>query len=131
MPSHAFICDSEENLVLTSKFEDEAWRALELLVNSLGEDNDSKSRNPDLFSWRNGGAHQAFAKEVYAWREIIETIKSLDLENLALKHDDWSALAKSKPIMLRVAGEITAALLHSYDKRHKITFSQIEKIEPS
>lgn len=135
MTFFAFKCETEKGLVITSTLEEAAWKAVEeLVVFLIG--NESNSKGEELFSWKKEKGHQANAKETYAWRNVIESIKTIDLESLSSdggqeKEGSVSGLRRSRPIMLRVAGDITNALIHSYDNRHRITFFQIDDVEPS
>lgn len=128
--SSAFICESESGTLLSSKLEQEAWDANQTLVEFLGSEK-FPSVEDTLFSWKkSGSSHLANAKETYSWREVIDSIKAADLEELSMAIEGIGekppALLKSKPIMLRVAGEITNSLLHSYNNRHKIKFVQYD-----
>jgi hypothetical protein len=127
----AIRCDSEPGVILSSDLESEAWDAIETLVNSL---NSRGQIVGNLFLWKSNKSHIAKAKETYAWRAVIDLIKENDLGKLgqeieleALKNSNShpSQLLRSKPIMLRVAGEITNALIHSYNNRHAITFFSV------
>jgi hypothetical protein len=128
----AILCDSEQ-VVLSSKTEDKAWTAVEALAQQLNSSL-SEAGLRVMFGWK-GKSHMADAKETYAWRRTIDSIKESDLSAQASMwtgaSEDVRLLIKSRPIMLRMAGEITNALMHSYQNRHKISFSQIESVEPS
>lgn len=124
-------CNSEKGLLLSSEMESQAWQAIEGLMPVLGED---PSFTALLFAWKRELESLASARESYAWRKAIDMIKENDLGEKckSLKMDESVlSLMKSKPIMLRVAGEITNALIHSYSLRHKIAFVQIASTEPS
>jgi hypothetical protein len=128
--SYALVCVTELGIELSSELESEAWDANETLVELLNVGDD------DLFAWKKpGSSHLANSRETYAWRKVIDSIKTANLEDLtpkvASKRTPSSPLIKSKPIMLRVAGEITNSLLHSYNNRHRIAFVQCDSTRPS
>ena len=79
---------------------------------------------PDiLFSWKKTH-HQAEAKEPYFWRFALDELKNSDLTAVcseARGREDF-VLMRDKPAMLKIGGEITNSLMHSYTARHKITF---------
>jgi hypothetical protein len=121
----------EEDLVLSNPMESNAWAAIERLISLLQSENQSSLNG--LFAWKER-RHLATAKEVYSWRGAIEVIKDADLnrEWAGSKGDpSLPSLMRSKPIMLRLTGEITNALLHSYNLKHRITFFQCHSTEPS
>jgi hypothetical protein len=126
---HAIVCE-EERTVLSSKLPDEAWIAIEQLVQRL----EDSSRPGDLVAWK-GTGYMATSRDVFAWRRSIDAIKETELSVLAESQsgekEGAATLMRSKPIMLRVAGEITNALNHSYQNRHRIGFVQIDSTEPS
>jgi len=130
----AFSCESENGMLLSNKIELEAWDSIENLVSRLTGD-DHVSPRDSLFSWRTNPSHSASAKETYRWREVIDSIKTANLESTFDEVEKQAKrqfpLIKSRPVMLRIAGEITNALLHSYSYKHKIRFSQCDSIEPS
>jgi hypothetical protein len=124
----AIFCDGE-GMIFSSKIERPAWQALEKLVAVL----DESSSKATMFGWKSQG-YQATARDTYAWRRAIDAIKEADLSLLASKIQnpgEGAPLMKSKPIMLRVTGEVTNALIHSYQNQHKIRFIQIDSVEPS
>lgn len=84
-----------------------------------------------LYAWKEGH-HHALAKEQYAWRSALEEIKNSDLSSKCadVKRED-AVLMADKPVMLKIAGEITNALMHSYTSRHKISFVQRTSNVPS
>ncbi len=130
--SFVLVCETESGIELSSELEQEAWDANETLVKLLLK---QSGRLEDLlFSWKKlGMSHLAGSKETYAWRGVIDSIKSANLEDLSANKmggAKWSPLVKSKPIMLRVAGEITNSLLHSYNNRHRIAFVQCDSTRP-
>lgn len=131
--SFVLVCETESGIVLSSELEREAWKANETLVKVLLK---QSGREDDLlFSWKKlGTSHLASSKETYAWRGVIDSIKAANLEEMSankIGRARWSPLIKSKPIMLRVAGEITNSLLHSYNNRHRIAFIQCDSTRPS
>jgi hypothetical protein len=110
-----------------------AWVSIETLVRSLGSK--SGGADPKLFGWKERG-YLAQPKDPFTWRRIIDEIKDKDLSFIASTLDGEqeervASLMKSKPIMLKIAGEITNALYHSYQNRHKISLVQIESMDPS
>jgi predicted component of viral defense system (DUF524 family) len=110
--------------------EREAWRAIERLIPLLASKEDISE---NLFSWKLRPKRIVSARETYSWRRAIDLIKEANLDEkcAALKENpEVLFLMKSKPIMLRMAGEITSALLHSYNLAHKITFSQSSSTKP-
>ncbi len=127
-------CQDENRIALSSDMEIEAWKAIQELAELLKHDL-YPSVTKALFSWKGEPEHLASAKETYAWRDLIETIKLNDLDALTAGAEEdnvaVSRLMKSKPIMLRMAGEITNALIHSYDNRHRITLDQNDSVRPS
>jgi hypothetical protein len=132
--SFALVCETESGIVLSSELEREAWDANETLVKLLLKENGKKDDDL-LFSWKKlGKTHLASSKETYSWRGIIDSIKAANLEDIhanKIESAKRSPLIKSKPIMLRVAGEITNSLLHSYNYRHRIAFIQCDSTRPS
>lgn len=124
-------CDNEQGLVISSEMEEEAWKAIERLMPLLRQD---RTFLESLFSWKQKASTIASARETYSWRGAIDLIKENDLGEKcgSLKEDpEILFLMKSKPIMLRMAGEITNALIHSYNLQHRITFTQRVSAEPS
>ncbi len=127
-------CDSESRILISSKMEAQAWDSILTLVQFLERDKYASVKR-SLFSWKDQEAYLVNAKETYAWRSVIDSIKAADLSEVAsqLQREgkNPSSLVRSKPIMLRVAGEITNALLHSYTIHHRITFFQCDSRDPS
>jgi hypothetical protein len=130
----AIRCDSESETLISSKMEAQAWDAISALVQFL-EHETYPAMKKSMFSWKNHEAYLANARETYAWRDVIDLIKASDLAEVSLQLEreerTFLSLVKSKPIMLRMAGEITNALLHSYTNRHRITFFQCDSKDPS
>lgn len=128
---YAIRCENESGLTLSSEMEVEAWTAIVTLVGFLNRGTEAK----DLFLWKDRKSHLANARETYAWRGVIDSIKESDLARIGVEIDAErkvggspplpAPLIRSKPIMLRMAGEITNALIHSYNNRHSITFFSI------
>ena len=106
------------------------WNALERLIAILLKDS-SFSSQETLYAWKEG-EHRALAKEPYAWRAALEEIKNSDLSAkcVGLSKQEIILMA-DKPAMLKIAGEITNALMHSYTLRHKISFVQRMSNAPS
>lgn len=151
----AIRCENEGGAILSSRIEGEAWDSIERLVELLGKREGTRATSSmssmvhgssiasdTLFSWRHEENHLAGAREAYAWRDAIDQIKACDLDEIASSYSKRARsnvspssreieLMKSKPIMLRLAGEITNTLLHSYNNRHEITFFQCDSTEPS
>jgi hypothetical protein len=121
----------EEQTVLSSRMEASAWHAIEKLAGRLSGDL-SESDRTSLSSWKSQD-HMALAKEIYFWRRAIDLIKDTDLSSIIWQpsEDEMKGLMKSKPVMLKIAGEITNALMHSHQNRHRVSFFQIESVEPS
>ena len=116
-PFYAIKCESE-NLLISNKIEGNAWDSIQELVKTL-----KPATYLLLFAWQQEQNHVASAREVYAWRDMIESIKASELSEVDSKRR--YSLLKSKPIMLRLAGEIANALIHSYNNKHKISFSLV------
>ncbi|MDH2899435.1 MAG: hypothetical protein PXY39_00530 [archaeon] len=120
--------------MISSKMEAQAWDSILTLVQFLERDKYASVKR-SLFSWKDQEAYLVNAKETYAWRSVIDSIKAADLSEVASQLEregkNSSSLVRSKPIMLRVAGEITNALLHSYTNHHRITFFQCDSRDPS
>jgi hypothetical protein len=117
----------EENKIISSSIEEDGWISIRnVLLRLTGRENCEL-----LFSWKDRKSI-ATAKEVYAWRRAIDVIKEHDLaKELGPVTRDSPALMKSRPIMLKIAGEITTALMHSYDNRHRIFVIQSSSTVPS
>ena len=71
--------------------------------------------NRILYAWKEQH-HRATAREPYAWRAVLEEIKNSDLGSKCadLQGKEEFVLMTDKPTMLKIAGEITSSLLHSY-----------------
>ncbi|MGA2875227.1 MAG: hypothetical protein ABSE82_06775 [Nitrososphaerales archaeon] len=121
---YALVCDDESGLVLSNWRALEVWSALEKLIQMLLKDSDF-SNFKVLYSWKENH-HLAVAKEPYAWRAAIEEIKNSDLtaKCAMIENREEATLMSDKPTMLKIAGEITNGLMHSYAARHKLNFSQ-------
>lgn len=106
------------------------WSSLERLIALLLIDSRFSSLDT-LYAWKEG-QHAALAKEPYAWRAALEEIKNSDLSAKCsgLSREE-AVLMADKPTMLKIAGEITNALMHSYTSRHKIRFVQKTPNVPS
>jgi hypothetical protein len=129
LPVYALSCDDESGLVLSNWHALEVWRTLEKLIQILLKDSDFSTHDA-LYSWKEDH-HQALAKEPYAWRAAIEEIKNCDLNAKcsSVENREEANLMSDKPAMLKLAGEITNSLMHSYSARHKLSFTQrISKI---
>ena len=119
-------CDDEGNLPLSNKHIGQIWISLQKLLQILVTDSQFVSMET-LFAWKEKPHHMVTAKESYAWRGAIEEIKNSDLVKKCkdLSHSEVRIVA-DKPAMLKIAGETTNALHHSYTSGHAITF-QIHK----
>ncbi|MHB8567324.1 MAG: hypothetical protein ACYC7D_10325 [Nitrososphaerales archaeon] len=126
----SIICD-DEDLILSNVRSDYLWRTLETLIEILSSDSDLPSIST-LMSWKDPH-RRAVAKDPYSWRSVIDLIKNSDLSaKCAGRTPDELVLLTDKPTMLKIAGEITSALMHSYNLSHRITFaSQIESKVPA
>ena len=119
---YSIVCDDEDNLQLSNYHEAEVWDSLEKLLLILVRDNQFTAMRT-LFAWKETRGYRANAKEAYSWRSAIEEIKNSDLmkKGEGLKRSELLLIA-DKPAMLKMAGETANALLHSYTRRHAITF---------
>ena len=119
---YVITCDDEGILPLSNKHTRQIWMSVQKLLSILVRD-DQFASIQTLFVWRERPHYRATAKEAYAWRGAIEEIKNNDLANKCkgLSHSEALLLA-DKPAMLKLAGETTNALLHSYTRGHAITF---------
>jgi hypothetical protein len=125
------VCRSEADLLLTSKWEEEILTSLETLCRLL--DKNKNVGNESLERMKNSHL-LAGARDFYAWRQFIEAIKEASLNSVADKArvDEGSKrLLTDRPLMLKIAGEITNALFHSYNMKHVISMSQTVSKEPS
>ena len=130
MNEYAISCDDESGLYLSNKRSLEMWQALERLIEILVESSGFVSTSV-LTEWKKPH-HIALAKEPYAWRSALEEIKNSDLtEKCASVDRDSITLMTDKPTMLKIAGEVTNSLLHSYTNKHALTFAQYVSKVPS
>jgi hypothetical protein len=129
-PKLAIICD-DESVVLSNTRASEIWNSLDSLIRVLLEYS-KFAEETLLWSWKEK-SHRASAKEPYAWRAVLEEIKNSDLTAKCeeFRGTDEFILMTDKPTMLKIAGEITSALLHSYTSRHSISFVQSVSKVPS
>jgi len=115
--------------ILSNERTENTWNSVDDLIRILLKDSKFAS-DTDLFAWRKP-AHLASAREPYAWRAAIEEIKSSDLtakcEELSAD-DERFVLTTDKPAMLKIAGEITNSLFHSYTSRHRISFVPFQSV---
>lgn len=123
MQDYALCCVEESGLALSNWHSLELWNSLEKLTGILLRDSNFSSFNY-LYAWKEGD-HLAMAKEPYAWRAAIEKIKDSDLATKceSVKNREEAILMSDKPAMLKLAGEIANALMHSYTARHKLNFT--------
>ena len=109
-------CDDEGNLSLSNKHEEEIWMSVQKLLGILVKDSQFTSMQT-LFLWKEKPHHRASAKEAYSWRVAIEEIKNNYLvEKCKGLSPSERLLLADKPAMLKIAGETTNALLHSYTR---------------
>ena len=123
------VCNDENDRVISNARAAKVWDALFELIFILLRDS-SFSTEALLFDWKKNTNHLATPRESYAWRAALEEIKNSDLGIKCgwLKEDEEKfVLVTDKPTMLKIAGEVTNGLLHSYTSRHKISFVQIHK----
>jgi len=131
--SYVIVCDDENHLNLSNEHESETWNSIQKLLEILIRDSKFSSTQT-LFDWKKTPRHVASAREVYAWRAAIEEIKNNDLvEECKGVPRNKVILLADKPMMLKMAGETTSALMHSYTRAHGITFrrSQSDSKVPS
>jgi hypothetical protein len=124
----AIVC-TDEPLILSNERALEVWNTLDELLEILLKESPFASSST-LFAWKSEPRHLASAKEPYAWRAAIEEIKNSDLtaKCVALKdNSEKLVLITDKPVMLKIAGEITNAALHSYTSRHRISFVPVQR----
>ena len=121
---YALCCEDESGLVISNWRTLEVWEALEKLIRILLRDSDFSNFSV-LYAWKESH-HLAQAKEPYAWRAAIEEIKNSDLTAKCeeIENREEATLMSDKPTMLKIAGEITNSLMHSYTARHKLNFAQ-------
>lgn len=123
-------CEVEPSRILSNWRSLDIWQALEKLIIILLKDSGFSSFQT-LYAWKQA-KHLALANEPYAWRAALEEIKNSDLSVMcAGVPPEDSVLMADKPVMLKVAGEITNALMHSYDARHRVSFVQRTSNVPS
>lgn len=124
------ICNDEPLLApLSNGRTEDSWEGIEDLLRILLKDSKFASET-DLFAWKKSG-HLASAREPYAWRAAIEEIKESDLTarcDSVRENGEKFILITDKPAMLKIAGEITNGLFHSYTSRHKISFVPAQSV---
>lgn len=127
----ALSCDDESGKILSNWHSIEIWSALERLAKVLFDESNF-SRFNELFTWKES-RHIALAREPYAWRAAIEEIKAADIVARCAgeKNREVMNLMSDKPAMLKIAGEITNSLMHSYTSRHRMSFVQRVSKVPS
>jgi hypothetical protein len=128
MPAEDYVidCASEDGKLLSNKRGISLWEALFDLTEILSR-NGRLNSGAVLFVWKSDQAHRAAAREPYAWREVIEEIKNSDLTKECsgtIADREKLVLMTDKPTMLKIAGEITNALMHSYSSGHSISFKR-------
>jgi len=122
----AIICVDEKSLLSNVRSE-QTWNSLDELITTLTQNSQFASEEL-LFAWKRETSHLSSAREPYAWRAALEEIKNSDLTSTCqnFRSDpEMFLLLTDKPVMLKIAGEITSALLHSYSSRHRISYSQV------
>lgn len=124
------VCEDEGGRALSNDHDIDLWNALDLLVNILKTSSDLPTEV--LEAWKSP-RHPVSAREVYAWRAAMEEIKNSELvaRCAGRKNDPLYGLMTDKPAMLKISGEITNALMHGYNSRHKITYTQSVSNVPS
>ena len=124
MEEYSFCCDDESGLELSNRRSEDLWNALFDLVEVLLEKETFASRD-SLFSWKEKQGYLASAKDGYGWRAALDEIKNSDLEkecSRAQIEKERMIVMTDKPAMLKIGGEITNGLMHSYSKNHRISF---------
>jgi hypothetical protein len=122
------VCVNEQSLVISNSRTGNFWNTLDELVSILLT-NSNFSTETLLFSWKKEPHHLATPKELYAWRSTLDEIKNSDLGLICERlkeYDEKHVLITDKPTMLKIAGEVTNSLLHSYTSRHRISFVQLQ-----
>ncbi len=121
----AIICNDESsNSLLSNERTAEIWNTLDELIATLLKSS-AFAPEASLFAWKKESRHLASPREPYAWRAAIEEIKNSELTSMCqdFRGDaEKFVLITDKPAMLKIAGEITSSLLHSYTSRHRISF---------
>jgi len=130
-PKFAIICEDESGLALSNEHSRDIWDSLQDLMTVLLKD--SKFADESILSSWKETYHRATAKEPYAWRAALEEIKNSDLgaKCSEFRGNEEFVLMTDKPTMLKIAGEITTSLLHSYSSRHRTSFVQSVSKVPS
>jgi hypothetical protein len=131
LEDYALSCDNESGLILSNWRSLEHWNSLEKLLVILLKDS-SFAKYDQLYAWKRGH-HLALAKEPYAWRGAIEEIKNSNLvaKCSSMENREEASMMCDKPTMLKIAGEITNGLMHSYTSRHRLNFIQRVSKVPS
>lgn len=125
----AITCDDEPSVLLSNERREESWDTLNELALALLRSSGFASESV-LFAWKREKHHLASVRESYAWRSVLEEIKNANLpENCQEFRADSQKfiLITDKPVMLKIAGEITNSLLHSYTLRHHISFVPVHR----
>ena len=130
----SIVClDEPSSPELSNNHPEEIWSALEILVLALmsgGEGGTTDNTSiAALFAWKGPAGRRVSAREAYAWRGVIDEIKSADLNEVASKikiSPDSSVLLRDRPAMLKIAGEVANALFHSYTAKHSVAFHRRE-----
>ncbi|MCL4517573.1 MAG: hypothetical protein M1587_00060 [Thaumarchaeota archaeon] len=119
----AILCDNESSRALSNTHDEELWNALETLISLLCAE--SKFVQIEILQAWKAPHHNVGARELYSWRAAIEEIKNSDLQSKCSekKSDQQYSSMIDKPAMLKMAGEITNSLMHSYSSGHRITFA--------
>ena len=131
---YCITCDDESSLVLSNKREEKLWQDFESLVEILAKDAEDLPSIAVLMEWKNKSKRKAVAKDPYSWRAVIDALKNSDLKAKCKgKSAEELTILTDKPLMLKIAGEVTSALMHSYNLGHRISFSktQNDSKEPS
>ena len=126
----AISCDNE-SLVLSNERSPELWGTFQTAIKALVREAKFAPQET-LLAWKEPH-HLATAKESYSWRAALEELKNSDLPVLFkdFRGEEDFVLMTDKPTMLKIGGEVTNSVLHSYTLKHRITFGQITSNEPS
>jgi hypothetical protein len=128
---YAIICTEEPaGTFLSNQRKKLVWDTLDELLKTLLHTSQFADESI-LFSWKRESKHLASAREPYSWRAALDEIKNSDLPSKCetFRGDaEKFVLITDKPVMLKIAGEITNSLLHSYSSRHRISFSPVQRV---
>ncbi len=131
---YSITCDDEDGLVLSNAREQYLWDSFETLIRILAEEGSSVLPPISaLMAWKEVPHRKATAKDEYSWRALIELVKNSDLRRVCNgRSAEELVILTDKPTMLKIAGEVTNAYMHSYNLGHRITFgAHKDSKEPS